>query len=226
MRYWIFLFGLFFSLSVIDGVYAEDANNVGPEACKEELLNGFTKIDALFGEKHNELLSLNSISGVGKAKATSGMMRTYSCHLKALCGALNYLPIGDEASVMLEKKVVNPIDGCEEMTVSQVQEEFGVDLTRCDFRLKERGGVYTADDAQRKIVWILDRCDSMKNAKQNITKDQYARSFQQDTVQKLEGFLVAKIIDMLKRMEVLREEVSEFQRKFLTAYGNASCTLQ
>lgn len=220
----MFFFGFFFCF--VYGAYTAEMADPGPEGCKEELLKGFTKIDSLFGEKKEELFSLYSVNGVAKAKATSGMMRTYNCHLKSLCGALQYPPIGENSEKMLEKKVVGPLDGCEETTVSKVQETFGVDFSQCDFRLKEDGGGYTADDAQKKVSWILDRCESMQNAKRKLMQEEYAHSFQQDTVQKLEGFLVSKIVDMLKRMERLREETSEFQRKFLKAYGDASCTLK
>ena len=212
MKNFFFFIGvsICFSLLGSSEVFAVNIDKTQPNnECRAVFTQAITEAELTYDKNLNAFLENQKSSMTAKTKGENltSYDETFSCHLKSICAAVR--SGSSEESIFNERR-----DGCKNRTVADVEKEMNVSFAVCreDKRLEIR----------RQDLSI---CEDFIQQKIRSSRREVGQKVRKISSLENQGILGAKILSIMKRMDVLLEKTRKFAVDFNMVINDISCTV-
>ncbi|HID91643.1 TPA: hypothetical protein EYG96_03225 [Candidatus Gracilibacteria bacterium] len=179
-------------------------NMIELQPCEDAMLKAFSVADERMEKEFGNFLDIEGVTAVAKAPNIAVYNRTYECHAKAICYAV-------------QNKQLNAIfsgnaNECHPITVEDIQIEFETDFSSC-----------WQEEAQATYNYF-NRCEIFAEKKMELAQNYQQNEFMREVHLENKTLLGIKILDLRKKMSILIEKVRAFSINFNKVIDDVDCT--
>ncbi len=153
--------GILISFCFFQNTFAENMIELQP--CEDKMLHAFSVADEKMEKAFGTFLDLEGVTGVAKSLNLAVYQRTYECHTKAICYAVE--------NANLNATFIGNGNECHPITVKDIQKEFKTDFSSC-----------WKNNTQATYQYFT-RCEAFAKKKQRLNQSYMQEKFMKEIKQ-------------------------------------------